>query len=93
MNGMWAAVILSVVLSVAFAPFIRDAWSRVAKNADTPKPCKHEWEPWSDKQEVEVKQADFGGAYSLLKISEKEYKGVFQDRVCSKCNIYERRWA
>lgn len=62
-----------------------------------PKPpveCVHEWEPWSEPRETAVKTSrtyfDMSGART--ETVDDSMKKI-QERVCAKCNIYERRWA
>lgn len=52
--------------------------------------CEHAWEPWSDPKDVEVKEASYFG---LGQTTAKTFVGKYQERVCSACNLYERRWA
>ena len=71
---------------------IRATIAHFDKKASEAKPeCRHEWEPWSEPKEVDVKSKDYG--FYQSGVTEKEYKGKFQERVCSKCNVYDRRWA
>lgn len=46
---------------------------------------EHPWEPWSEPEDCGVKQCVPGG-------EPKEWNGKTQTRLCSKCNILERRW-
>lgn len=69
---------------------------RFRKDKDAePVGCVHTWEPWSEPKEVDVKQdkTTFGSYGVGASTTASEFVGMFQERVCSECNIYERRWA
>lgn len=69
---------------------------RFATDPATPKPdCIHEWEPWSEPKDCDVKESakPYSSFGERVAATEKTFVGKFQDRVCSKCNIYGRRWA
>ncbi len=95
------AIMVFAIIGVGYAVALTGEWlrdqPRFQKPDAKPEPeCKHEWEPWSEPKDDNIKRtvSHFGYIGSSGGTTESgEYIGKFQDRVCSKCNIYERRWA
>lgn len=96
MGDVLASIGIVALALIGFSVVLRAVWDHFeAEKRKAVAGCKHEWEPWAEPKDVDVKETETAYYDSIgwkRNSVAKEFVGKFQDRVCSKCNIYERRW-
>lgn len=72
------------------SPAVHRLYRRVftrAKPESTGNCTAHDWANWSAPQPLQVSVSNYGPGYGAEQVRE----GLFQDRFCTRCNLYERR--
>ncbi len=87
--ALYAFAILGVVFLIVTFTELAALRKRLSKG------CEHTWEPWGEPKEVGVEERrEYRSPYlgDVNRTTESKFTGKSQERVCSKCNQYERRW-